>query len=316
VVLSAPWRHERPRNWVNARGGVALLATWHHARALILIGFGGFDADARGIHAFLLRGRTVPHLFQAGVRGAAIGFGFSSARGQAGPDVCLGSTQGAASSGKGNMLMNTNMKYPKLGFRNASVDQQIVTAGRLARGAAKLPQPLRERIFHEGLVRTLGEAEAIREETARLRAQLAATMTQEKNVMARLRNDATRCARSLWAHSSGDAQTLLEAGLDLEKSRRVRTGPPGVPTRLRARELNGAITLLWRNPMRRSWFHIEVAEGQPHEENWRWNNEWSSTKGRFTFTGLKPNVVHWFRVKAFNTNGESPWSDFVSGRAR
>ena len=96
----------------------------------------------------------------------------------------------------------------------------------------------------------------------------------------------------------------------------MRTGPPGVPTELRVRERDGGIELLWRNPMRRSWFRIEIAEGSPSAGSWQSSSDWSSTKGRFTFTGLKPHTAYWFRVKAFNTNGESNWSDFVCGRPR
>jgi hypothetical protein len=160
----------------------------------------------------------------------------------------------------------------------------------------------------------LEEALTAQRELEQLRVQAATVLTRQKDVMARLRDSATRTSRILWAYSNGDAVPLLEAGLDLEKSRRVRTGPPGVPTELRVRELDGSITLLWRNPMRRSWFRIQIAEGQPSEENWQSHNDLGCAKGRFTFTGLKPHTAYWFRVKAFNANGESPWSNFVCGR--
>ena len=218
--------------------------------------------------------------------------------------------------GKGNVLMKTNRKQPKLGFRNASVPQQLDTAGRLARGAAKLPPELRAKIFHTDLTDTLGEAEDVRTELALLRGQMAALATRQKDVMSHLRERATRTARLLWAHAHGDGVTLLSAGLDLEKSRRVRTGLPGVPTELRVRERDGSIELLWRTPMRRCWYHVEVAEGSPDNANWRSHRDWSCGKGRFTFKGLKPHTAYWFRVKAFNANGESNWSGFVCGRPR
>lgn len=230
------------------------------------------------------------------------------------PSFVPATLRGAAESGNENVLMNNDMKYPKLGFRNASVPQQLDIAGRLARGAGKLPSELRAKIFHADLVETLGEAEDVGKELALLRDRLAATASKQKQIMARLRDNAKRCSNCLWAFSAGDAATLLGAGQDLEKSKRVRTGPPSAPTQLRVRERDGAIELLWRTPMRRCWYRIEIVEGSPGEEDWRSHRDWSCGKGRFTFQGLKPNTAYWFRVKAFNANGESLWSDIVCGR--
>ncbi len=210
--------------------------------------------------------------------------------------------------------MSMNVNSPKLGFRNASVNEQIATVRRLATRAVTLPENIREQVLLGPLDEALAEAEAAVNDLARLRAQTKAAVSRQVAAMARLRENAMRSSIGISTWVKGDAAAMLGAGLSLAKSKRIRTGPPGVATELRARDIEGGVSLLWRNPMRRSWFTLQCAEGAPVEGNWQSNSEWYSGKGRFTFTGLRPNTVYWFRVKAHNTNGESAWSDAVSGR--
>src|ERR1043166_458326 len=210
--------------------------------------------------------------------------------------------------------MKTKHVRPKLGFRNASVEQQLATCARLARGAAQLPAEQQQNIFFTELQESLDEAVAVKKELAEHRMKARAALVKQKTIMARLRNSATRSSLVLSAYGL-DAMDLLKAGLDVEKSKRIRTGPPGPPTQLRARPMAGAVELVWRSPMRRSLFTLQYAEGSLEDAQWISHSDLVSGRARFTFKDLKPGVLYWFRVQAQNPNGESAWTRPLCARA-
>jgi hypothetical protein len=207
--------------------------------------------------------------------------------------------------------MRTAYKRPVLGFRNASVNQQIATCERFANGAAKLPPSKLGTMPLDELEQVLAEARAVRQELNEVRAKARATLSKQKQIMVRLRDTTTGCAVHFWAQVKGNPAELISAGLAVEKSKHVSVGRPGAPTLLRATVEANGVKVRWRAPMRRCWFSLAYAEDKPGHGNWIHTSDFSTARSHFTFKKLKNGRTYWFRVKAHNSNGDSPWSQFV-----
>lgn len=201
----------------------------------------------------------------------------------------------------------------KLGFRNASVDQQIDTVTRLVSSIQALPPAKRDRLDLEDLQGALAEAVLVRQLLEKYRSKARELLARQvEEVMPRLRF-AARCTKSCAEvlAGAGDDAAVLETGLELTKSTRIRRGIPPVPTDLRARVRAGAITLLWKCSMRRSLFNIEYTTDLAAGD-WR---KLFAVKTRVTFEDAVPGTLYWFRIRAWNANGESDWSSLLSVRA-
>ncbi len=206
-------------------------------------------------------------------------------------------------------------KKPALGFRNASVKKQLQTCTTLARSLAKMPEEQRRGVRLKDFQDALAEAELVTRLLEKYRGKARDTLRRQKDVMARLRAEAQACNSGLMSKAIMGQTNPVESGLPLEKSKRNRTGAPGMPTKLRAKVRAGIITLLWKNPMRRSIFNVEYAIDSP-DNGWR-KDGFSCTvlKARFTFKPTVPGTLYWFRVQAWNSNGQSEWSAPLSVRA-
>jgi hypothetical protein len=143
--------------------------------------------------------------------------------------------------------MNKTKNRPPLRFRNATVDEQIITCERFAIGLKKLPPEKRGRVPVHELQQMLEEAVDVRAALAEHRFQARVTLTKQKQVMVRLREQATVCADWLNAQVAGDPLDLLAAGLRPAKSKRIAVGLPSVPMRLRATHLPSGVSLRWRS---------------------------------------------------------------------
>ena len=212
--------------------------------------------------------------------------------------------------------MQKTILKPKLGFRNATVAEQIGTASRLARGVASLPPELRDRVPLAQLQEILNEAILVDQLLEKYRARAKTLLVRQKAVMPKLRMMARCCTSGVESLQilAGDS-VVLKVGLDLEKSKRVRTGAPPVPTALRAKIRAGAVTVLWKNAMRRSIFNVEYAIDSP-DSGWRQDgSSFTVPQARFTFKPAVPGTFYWFRVQAWNSNGQSEWSAPLSVRA-
>jgi hypothetical protein len=218
---------------------------------------------------------------------------------------------------KNNTSMRRKIVKPKLGFRNATVRQQIETASRLAGGIQSLLPEQQECIqSRQALEEALAEAVLVEQLLEEYRAKTKAMLVRQKAVMPKLRMFARCCTAGVEALGGVQGESVvLEVGLDLEKSKRVRTGVPNAPTNLRAKLRACVITLLWKNPMRRSIFDIEHSIGSPEGEWKKDGNQSTVTKARFIFRDAVPGTLYWFRVRAWNANGQSDWSSPFSVRA-
>ena len=110
------------------------------------------------------------------------------------------------------------------------------------------------------------------------------------------------------------ATRLLQAGLKVSAPKTSRTGPPGVPKELRMKPVAGGAEVRWKSPMRRSLFFLQYREDSPQGEKWISPENSTAIRTRFTFRNLKPGVLYWFRVQAYNPNGKSGWSNPTSAR--
>ncbi len=210
--------------------------------------------------------------------------------------------------------MKSRTKYPRLGFRNATIEQKLSTCGRFLRAAAKLPPVKCKFIPLNELEDDLAVARAANALVSQLRSELKAALTGRDTAVKKICEKTTDYARTYALCVARNETEVRAAGLDPERSKRVRTGPPGVPTHLRATAMQGGVKLLWKNPMRRSIFVIEYKEGSLGEGEWLRRQDLICACAKITIPNLKPGVQYFFRIQAENSNGKSPWSDAVGVR--
>jgi Fibronectin type III domain len=210
--------------------------------------------------------------------------------------------------------MKSRIQYPRLGFRNATIEQKLSTCGRFLRAAAALPTEKRKFIPLSELEEDIVDAKAANALVVKLRAELKAALTGRDTAVHKVCEKTSSYARTYAICAAIDEAEVRAAGLEPERSKRVRTGPPGVPTYLRATAMQGAVKLLWKNPMRRSIFIIEYKEGSLGDGEWVRRSDLICARAKITISNLKPGVQYFFRIQAENSNGKSPWSDAVGVR--
>jgi hypothetical protein len=212
-------------------------------------------------------------------------------------------------------VMPKRPKKPALGFRNASVKEQLQTCATFARSLARMPEEQRRGVRLKDFQDALAEAELVTRLLETYRRKARDTLRRQKDVMARLRAEAQACNSGLMSTAIMGQTNPVESGLPLEKSKRNRSGAPGAPTELRAKVRAEAITLLWKNPMRRSIFNVEYALDSSNSGWRKGGSSYTVLKARFTFKPAVPGTLYWFRVQAWNSNGQSEWSAPLSVRA-
>jgi hypothetical protein len=211
------------------------------------------------------------------------------------------------------MRGKARLKYHTLtlGFRNASADQQIETASHLVQNLKRIAPERRREVKLAQLEQCVDEVLVARGLLEWHRTQSAATLRNLKTLLRQMRMQASWAAKMMMAQNQEDVPALVATGLPLEKSKRLRVGVPGEVTELRAKVRAGMITVLWRSPLRRSFFRVARAEGTP--ENW--SKPVQALKARYSFKDMVPGQLYWFRVQAWNPNGEGLWSSPISVRA-
>jgi hypothetical protein len=208
--------------------------------------------------------------------------------------------------------MGRKMRTPKLGFRNASAAQRIATCQRFLLGLKSLPPERRLNVPLATFEADYAEALISQREMLAYRQAAVEGLERFKRAMRKMENTAWQSLGFMKALAYKDEGALLACGLEFSKSKRIRTGVPGVPTELRARTRSESITLIWKSPMRRSLFKIQFAEGSPDNG---WQGTFHAVKARHTFPHAVPGTLYWFRVMAWNANGESDWSSPIMVRA-
>ena len=117
------------------------------------------------------------------------------------------------------------------------------------------------------------------------------------------------------AASNGDIDLIKSAGGVVRRSASP-IGELPAPKKVTAisTPFPGRIDISWGGVRGRSMYEPEICEGDPNvEANWR--VLFLTSKNRHSITGLKSDVVYYFRVKALGAAGASPVSDLAAAKA-
>lgn len=207
------------------------------------------------------------------------------------------------------------MKHCKLGFGNRTVLEQIAICRRVAGGIAKLPAKHSLAVAKYPVAASVTEAEAAVAEVESLKTALRAALVRRNSKVNIMRGHTTRAAAVIAVATGGDPEALLTAGVGVAKAKQP-VGLPAAPALLCvvSTEVEGAVRLRWKRPVRRCTFLIQMTTTPAATRGWK--QVALSLRQSCTVTGLKSGVKGWFRVAASNSHGQGPWSQPVSARVK
>lgn len=201
-----------------------------------------------------------------------------------------------------------------LGFRNASSQKHLEICDGVLGQLASLTEAGRKDIDLPGLNAAVATAHASRQRIQMLRADLKQEIASHKTHLRAAREQMTLASWAVMTNVQGDPQAMRTAGLPLKSPWR-KVGVPGAPLNLTARPtvLAGEIQLRWKRTVRRCLFHVEFTTNPLNEKNWRAAG--GNRQQTFTVPELVAGKLYWFRVRAENIHGLSPWSNVATARA-
>lgn len=209
------------------------------------------------------------------------------------------------------------MKIPhiKLGFRNASSLKHLVICDDLLAKLGNLPAAAQQRMDLPKLKATVATAHASRQRIQMLKADLKHQVAAHKLHLRACREETKKVGWSVLANAHAQRQAITDTGLPLAAPWK-KVGVPAAPLNVTARatEFAGEIRLDWKRPVRRCLFHVEFTTDPTNEKGWKIAS--GSRAQSFTVPGLVAGKVYWFRVRAENIHGKSPWSNLASARVR
>jgi hypothetical protein len=203
----------------------------------------------------------------------------------------------------------------KLTFRNKSALEQLTLCEQTVAGFTAHPE-----LNHDPTQVTEAQAvvAALRtslERVASLRGDLRAEVTRRNQLLAEARAKVYRASLGVAVKTSGNPHQMMEAGLALPASNQVKVGKPNAPENLRAQPTakEGEVRLTFVRPVRRCIFNIECRRDD-EPEGWKLID--SCFRQTALVEGLQSGVKYWFRVRANNAHGQSPWSNLAVARVK
>ena len=208
------------------------------------------------------------------------------------------------------------MKIPnvKLGFRNASSQKQLVICDDLLAKLDKLPTVAQQGMDLPGLKAIVATAHASRQRIQRLKSALKHEVAKHKTHLHAAREAMAMAAITVKFNAYSEVQAITETGLPLAATWQ-KVGVPAAPLNLTAKvtKYPGEIQLRWKRTVRRCLFHVQMNTDPTNEKGWQVLG--GTRLQSFTEPELKPGTVYWFRVRAENIHGMSPWSNLAVARA-
>lgn len=208
------------------------------------------------------------------------------------------------------------MQRHKLDFRNKKHQEQLAMFDRVLAGCDALPADKQKQIpTLERLRSQTAAARASHEHITTLRTALKTEITNRKALFLAARRSATNSALGLALNVNYQPSEMLAAGLDLAKTTATRVGTPATPTNFRGAPTDnvGEALLRWKRTVRRCVFEIESC-ADLEAGNWAFIT--TASRQTYLVKELKSGVNCWFRIRASNSHGQSPWSQPVSVRVK
>lgn len=213
----------------------------------------------------------------------------------------------------GHVEVIMKRKNFKLGFRNASAAQQLEICDTQLARFAKLTAAAQADMDFAGLQTTVAAAHASRQRLQQLRTDLKRETAAHRAHLRAAREAVTHACLHTLVQTQGDPAAMTAAGLAVRKDWQ-KAGVPAAPQNLTAAATAcaGEILLRWERPMRRCFFQVEFTANPANEMGWRpLGGERAQS---FRAKALVPGKLYWFRVRAKNIHGASPWSGIASAR--
>lgn len=212
--------------------------------------------------------------------------------------------------------VNPDMRRPKLGFRNKTALEQLQICQRVVASLARAPKA---QLVNVALAETRAAVAAVRashERLERLKAELQAETRRRNDLLRRARHRVTFAQIGHANNLELRSVQMQAAGMELPASKRRSVGEPAKVTNVRAVPATHStdITLRWERSVRRCTFQIEVRRDDEPDTEWRTVH--NCVQCKCVINGLKSGGLYWFRVRAHNAHGASPWSNPVSARVR
>ncbi len=203
----------------------------------------------------------------------------------------------------------------KLTFRNKSALDQLTLAEQTLAGIAAKPEL---QFDPQQLTDAQAMVAALRtshERVISLRGEIKMEVTRRNDLLREVRNKVLNASLGVQVKTGGVPTKLREAGLALEAPKTVKVGKPAAPTNLRAvpTASEGEVRLRFVRPLWRCSFDIE-ARTDAEPDGWKLID--SCFKQTALLEGLQSGVKYWFRVRATNAHGESPWSNLATARVK
>jgi Fibronectin type III domain len=213
----------------------------------------------------------------------------------------------------GQVEVIMKQKNFKLGFRNASAEKQLKICDTHLGRFANLTADAQADMDLAGLQTIVATAHASRQRIQMLRAELKHTIAIHRTHLRAAREAVSRACLHTLVQTNGNPAAMTAAGLTVRKDWQ-KVGVPAAPQNLTAAAtaFAGEILLRWQRPLRRCFFRMEFTTNPKDENSWRpLGGERAQS---FRAKELTPGKLYWFRVRAENIHGASPWSGLASAR--
>lgn len=209
------------------------------------------------------------------------------------------------------------MKRIKFGFRNQSADDTLRLCERAVQNLATLPPENLVDVPQAELVDTVAATRASHDRIASLRVELKTEISRRNQLLRAAREQTMRCVNWAAMNMNHDPVKMMEIGFDLYAPW-AKVSPPAAPTHFHAEPTAsaGEAQLRWQRPtMRDGWFVIQAQAGEFKPDGWQ-TVETSCFQQSCRLEGLVSGGMYWFRVRACNRRGQSPWSELATARVK
>ncbi len=196
----------------------------------------------------------------------------------------------------------------KLGFRNRSVDEKLIICDRKIKAVADGPANHYDAPKLADAQAVVAEARASRERLGSLEAETRAERSRYQALVQTACGKVTRLYHNVASKVDLKPEKMRASGLELPAPKRP-LGVAAAPGNLRAEdhEMEGVVRLRWERPQRRCTFLVEFTSDESAKSGWTQCEVCS--RQSCLVKNLKPGAKYWFRVRAVNSHGTSPWSD-------